>query len=286
METSKWAIVNIETGEIINDVASFRTRKQQVSYEKIKRFQNYKLMDSRRFVQCYHDPIKQVSSNLSLSECGAIMKLLVHVQFNSGGLLQKDGEPLKQRDLELILGRSKRQVATIISSLEYASIIKATKNGRSKLFYINEKFHMKGKRLKKIYFTKLLSKKLKEIAEELRLEELGFLYKVLPYFHFQTCALAHNPNEEEEDRIKYMNRRELSTAVGYTEDNVTLLVKKLRNKGLVMSINSCGNVLYYIHPDLMFRQTNDGNSERFNALRALFEAHKVNANNRTHNSKG
>lgn len=280
MKANGVILVDSATGEKIDDVANYRTQAQQDSYNKYIKLKKYKLMGKRPFVCCFHNSIKDVSRYLTLTDCGAIMKLLLHVKLNNGGLLQKGGEPLKQKDFELILGKSKRQVANIVSSLEFTSMIIATKEGRSKLFYVNEEFHIMGKGVGKKYFTKLLTKKLKEIAGDLKLEELGLLYKVLPYFHYETCALAHNPNEQEEEKIKYMNRKELATAIDYTKDNVTILVKKLIKKGLVMSIHSSGTVLYYIHPDLMYRQTNDGNTEKFNALRALFEANERNASNR------
>jgi len=77
-----------------------------------------------------------------------------------------------------------------------------------------------------------------------------------------------------------MNRNELSTAINYDVDNITSLVKKLEEQGLIMFTRSCGNVLYYFHPDLMYRQANDGDTEKFNALRQMFEANKINANRR------
>lgn len=134
-----------------------------------------------------------------------------------------------------------------------------------------------GTSARKGYFTKLLITKLREVVEDLKLEQLGFLYKVLPYFHYDTCVLAHNPNELDEKKIQSMNRNELASAINYDVDNITTLVKKLEEKGLIMSTRSCGNVLYYIHPDLMYRQTNDGDIEKFNALRKMFKAHQANA---------
>lgn len=48
----------------------------------------------------------------------------------------------------------------------------------------------------------------------------------------------------------------------------------------MMSTRSYGNALYYVHPDLMYRQANDGDIEKFNALRRMFDTHQINANRR------
>ncbi|MFJ7978448.1 hypothetical protein ACIQZI_22840 [Peribacillus sp. NPDC096379] len=199
------------------------------------------------------------------------------MKMNGKGLLQKDGKPLKQIDIQNIFGKSKRQTVDIVKRLETLSILIAVKDGRSKLFYINERFHSMGKITREGKFTKLLTTKLREVVKDLKLEQLGFLYKILPYFHYDTCVLSHNPNEQDEKKILFMNRNELSTAINYDVDNITALVKKLEEKGLIMTSRRYGNVLYYVHPDLMYRQANNGDMEKFNALRKMFKAHQVNA---------
>ncbi|PLR98232.1 hypothetical protein [Bacillus sp. T33-2] len=272
--------INPNTGEVKGEIAFYRTHEQQEQYLKIKYLEKYKLRGNRPYVSCYHDSIKDVTQHLSLTESGGVMKLLLYMKLNADGLLQKDGKPLKQLGIQNILGKSKRQTVEIVKRLEFLSILKAVKVGRTKFFYINEHFHVMGRITRKSYFTKLLTNKLREVVEDLRLEQLGFLYKVLPYFHYNTCVLAHNPDETDEQKIRSMNRKELAIAINYDVDNITPLVKQLRQKGLVMTTYSNGNVLYYIHPDLMYRQANDGNKEQFNTLRGMFMAHQLSANRR------
>jgi len=280
------ALIDTETGEkVADDVASYRTARQQEAYEKHKEIENYKLRGTRPFIGCFHDSIKEATPHLSLTESGAVMKLLLYMKMNSKGLLQKGGEPLKQIDIRKILGKGRTQTAEIVKKLEYLSILVPDRKGRSKLFYMSEEFHIMGKGAGKRYFTKLLTSKLREVVDDLKLEQLGFLYKVLPYFHFDTCVLSHNPNEREEKKILHMNRKELAAAINYDVDNITTLVKQLRKKGLIMTTNSSGNVLYYVHPDLMYRQANDGNLSKYDALRAMFKAHQVNANRRLKTKK-
>lgn len=276
----KLVAVNLETGEVKGAIATYRTPEQQNRYRQILEIEKFKLRGNKPFISCFHDTIKDVTQYLSLTESGAVMKLLLYMKINGGGLLQKHGKPLKQIDIQNILSKSKRQTVDIVKRLETLSVLIAVKEGRSKLFYMNEDFHVMGKATKKGYFTKLLTTKLREVVKDLKLEQLGFLYKILPFFHYDTCILSHNPNEKDERKIRYMNRNELSTAINYDVDNITSLVKKLEEKGLIMSTRSFGNILYYVHPDLMYRQANDGDIEKFNTLRKMFKAHQANANRR------
>jgi len=272
--------VNPLTGEVKGEIAYYRTPEQEKRHRQKQNSEKYKLRGRKPYINCFHDSIKEVTQHLSLTESGAVMKLLLYLKMNGEGLLQKNGKPLRQLDIQNILGKSKRQTVDIVKRLEALSILISVKEGRSKLFYMNDYFHIMGKVPKRGYFTKLLTTKLREVVGDLKLEQLGFLYKVLPYFHYNTCILSHNPNEEDEKKIRYMNRNELSTTINYDVDNITSLVKKLEEQGLIMFTRSCGNVLYYVHPDLMYRQANDGDTEKFNTLRQMFEAHKINANRR------
>jgi len=263
-----------ETGELIGKGGSYRTPEHLEKIKQIQAKEKYRKRGNRHFVQCFHDPIKDVTPHLSLTESGAIMKLLLYMKMNSEGLLQKDTKPLKQLDIKNILGKGKTQTAAIIKRLEELSLLLPIKNGRSKLFYMNEEFHIMGKRNKKVHFTKVLTTKLREVVSQLKLEQLGFLYKILPYFHYEKCVLAHNPNEHVESKIQYMNRNELAIAINHDVDYITKLVRQLVANSLIMVTNSSRNVLYYVHPDLMYRQENDGNNDYCNALRQMFENHQ------------
>ncbi|WP_375199722.1 hypothetical protein [Bacillus sp. RS11] len=263
-----------ETGELIGKGGSYRTPEQLDKIKQIQAKEKYRKRGNRHFVQCFLDPIREVTPHLSLTVSGAIMKLLLYMKLNNGGLLQDDDKPLKQSDIKKILGKGKTQTAAIIKHLEELSLLLPIKDGRSKLFRMNEKFHIMGKRNKKDHFTKVLTTKLREAVGQLKLEHLGFLYKILPFFHYEKCVLAHNPNEKDESKVQYMNRNELAVAINHDVDTITKLVRQLAENGLIMVTNSSRNVLYYVHPDLMYRQENDGNNDYCNALRQMFENHQ------------
>lgn len=129
-----------------------------------------------------------------------------------------------------------------------------------------------GKLLKKP-FTKLLKGRLSTIVDELPLNQLGFLYKVLPYFHFEKCFLCHNPDETDFSIIRKMNRGDLAKSINHDPDELTKIVKSLTKKGWIMTTESCGSLMYYVHPDLMYRKDSNGQDDYTSGLRAMFEEH-------------
>ncbi len=262
---------NTLTGETVN-VASYVTEEQKRAWEERQKRTVYRKKNIIPFVACYHDPIMEVTQHLSLTEGGAVMKLLHYLKQNGKGKLSNAGKPLYQKDIQAILGRGSTQTKQIIKRLEYLSILIPTKEGRSKVFYINENFHCMGKLLKKP-FTKLLKGRLSIIVDELPLNQLGFLYKILPYFHFEKCFLCHNPDEKDFSVIRKMNRGDLAKAINHNPDELTKIVKSLTKKGLIMTTESCGSLLYYVYPDLMYRKDSDGQDDYTRGLRAMFEEH-------------
>ncbi|UGB31297.1 hypothetical protein [Metabacillus sp. B2-18] len=264
-------MINTLTGEMVN-VASYMTEEGKRASQERKRKTAYRNKNNIPFVACYHDPIREVTQHLSLIESGAVMKLLHYLKQNGKGKLSKAGKPLLQKDLQVILCRGATQTKLIVKKLEYLSILIPIKEGRSKVFYINEDFHCMGKLLRKP-FTKLLKGRLSTIIDVLPLNQLGFLYKILPYFHFEKCFLCHNPYETDFSIIRKMNRGDLAKAINHDPDELTKIVNNLTKKGLIMTTESCGSLMYYVHPDLMYRKDSDGQDDYTSGLRAMFEEH-------------
>jgi len=280
-------LLDLETNDVI-EVESIRTPKQHEAW--LKQQQRKKAIERGRdepHVGCFQDPIKEVTPHLTLTQCGALIKLLLHMKMSNGGLLMKNKVPLSLTDIQKILGKGRTQTSAIVEKLEILSIINSQKEGRSKHFYINEKYHVMGKHPKrkgKRYFIKLYIDKLGGMVDDLTLEELGFLYKILPYCHYYNFYLVHNPKDGDFAKIEHMNRKELAAAINYDADNVTALVKQLRKKGLIMSSNSSGVVLYRVHPHLIHIQ-GDGSNSRIKDICAEFETHQNEANRRSKRAK-
>src|SRR5690625_5097430 len=267
------AIVDLDYGEIMQDGEYYlRSRKQDEGFKQALEKERYiSSTTDKHWVASYHDPIEEVSKRLSLTETGAIIKLLPYMRFKTNGKLIKDGKPIKQVDIQRVFKRGKTATRNILNNLESEGVISVLKEGRSNVFYISAKFHDKGNVRDSDRFTKLYQVRTREITDELELHEAGILYKILPYFHYSEYYLVDNPNEEDVSELRYIGRNELAKRIGMRRQDLTKAVNKLRSKGALMSTNSSNSTLYLVHPDVMFRQTTE--TEWTEVVRKMFANH-------------
>ena len=267
------AIVDLDYGEIMQDGEYYlRSRKQDEGFKQALEKERYiSSTTDKHWVASYHDPIEEVSSRLSLTETGAIIKLIPYMRFKTNGKLIKDGKPIKQADIQRVFKRGKTATRDILNKLESEGVISVLKEGRSNVFYISARFHDKGSVRDSDKFTKLYQVRTREITDELELHEAGILYKILPYFHYTEYYLVDNPDEEDVSKLRYIGRNELAKRIGMRRQDLTKAVNKLRSKGALMSTNSSNSTLYLVHPDVMFRQTTE--TEWTEVVRKMFANH-------------
>src|SRR5690625_4242164 len=266
-------VIDRDTGELVTDgSASVRHRSQDEGYRQYIEKERYKYSTADvHWVASYHDPIERISKELSLTETGAIIKLLPYMRFRAQGKLIKDSKPLKQADIQRIFKRGRTATRDIINELQAKSVISVQKEERSNIFYISTEFHEKGNVRESKRFTNLYQVRTREITDSLALHEAGIIYKILPYFHYSEYYLVDNPNEEDVSKLRYIGRNELAKRIGMRRQDLTKAVNKLRSKGALMSTNSSNSTLYLVHPDVMFRQTTE--TEWTEVVRKMFANH-------------
>lgn len=266
--TSKVVPINIETGEIalgytLQSPEQRKVARNIVDYRKLGKESNW--------VASYHDAIKSVTKGLTLTQAGAVIKLLPYMRFKSEGKLINNGKPLNQTEIQRLFKLGKRRTIQLIAELEDLGIIEVAKEGRSNVFYVSANFHTMGKVTPGVKFTKLYQVKLSDIAANLPLNDLGILYKVMPYFHYSEFYLVDNPNEEDVTQLRHLNREELAEAIGHEPETVSRLLSKLRGKRAILTTKSGNSIRYLCHPDLLYRLKQE--TEWSRSVRKMFEQH-------------
>lgn len=263
--------LNTETGEIMSGYV-MRSPAQQAAARRWLEKKELETLhaDSRRWVAAYQSTIREIAKDLTLAQAGAIIKLLPYMRFKADGKLINGGKPLKQNEIARIFKRSRNVTAEILRELEDLGVINIIKEGRSNSFYISAKFHTIGE-LNGERFTKIYVGKLSEVCEDLEINEVGLLYKVLPYFHYSEFYLCSNPNEQQPEKLQHLDRQGLAEAVGHDVSTVSHLIAKLSAKKVMLSTKSGNSVRYLVHPDLLGRQRIE--SEWARSVRKLFEQH-------------
>ncbi len=234
----------------------FRTFQQKEAYKKREHIRKNNESRSRKhYVNCYHEPIKEITQKLSLSELGAVIKLLPYLRFKKDGLLTKDGKPMNLKTIGEVIGKKERQTSKVIRSLIESGIIVKEGERKGAKYFVSGQYHTIGYTNEGQAFTKLYQKETRLKADKLTTNDVGLLYKALPYFHYQSYFLCANPDaEEKKEDLEHLNVQQLADLIGESRDTVRRSVDKLVNNGFMMRITSCNNSKIKVNPDIMFRE--------------------------------
>jgi len=265
-------LIDVETGEdLTSDYRIIHRNTAEAYKRKIEREQAQATSAGKRWVASYHDPIREIIADMSLTEAGAIIKLLPYLRFKSNGKLIDRGKPMKQADIQRVFKRGKKATREILNRLQELGVISVLKEGRTNTYYINAEFHGMGSVREGASFTKVYQAATRELVKDLDLAETGLLYKILPFFHYSEYYLCDNPDEENPEVIRHLNREQLAERIGHDEKTVFEAVSKLQRKGAILTTKSGKTVRYLVHPDIMFRQPHE--TEWTQSVRKLFEQH-------------
>ncbi|WP_298833754.1 hypothetical protein [uncultured Planococcus sp.] len=224
---------------------------------------------TRYYVNCYHDTAKLLSETLKVTELGALMKLVPYLRINSGGRLYHKGNRMTAAAIAGVLGKGKRTTDAILSDLAAHGVLTTERNGRYVVYGINEHYHSIGKHVRKTYYTKVYQVKTRTDIANLTIQAAGLLYKMIPYFNFEYCCLCVNPNETDQEKLRYMSHIQLAQLIGVDRKFVDRYTKELRKYGFISSMLFYEAELYVINPDVMYRKR-DEYTQYAEMLRGLF----------------
>src|SRR5690606_9019457 len=128
--------------------------------------------------------IKEITEGLSNVYCGYIVTLQPYIEWETN-ILARKGEALQRRDFVRVLGVSQRTVGNVIRELIEVGVL----IDEGTQFRINERYHFRKHAgaeadvLIKTFFTALKRFNVKPA-------DLGFVYKLLPYVHFETNVIC------------------------------------------------------------------------------------------------
>ncbi len=252
---AKPRVIDVETGEDLSQDYTLRHRNQDDAYQRKQMVERASERRSqKRYVNCYHEPIKDVTQTLKLNELGALIKLLPYLRFNGNGLLEAQGKPMTAKDIAKAVGKSERATKSILSGLIAEGVIVKEGERKGTKYYVAERFHTIGYTLEGQAFTKLYQKETRLRADKLSIQEAGLLYKMLPYFHYQSYYLCANPDaDENEEELDHLNQAQLAALIGESVDTVRRGINVLMMRGFVLKMSSFNSTLIRVNPDVMFR---------------------------------
>jgi hypothetical protein len=175
------------------------------------------------------------------------------MQYGTGYLLKEDGSVMNTKtDLGNGLGVKKVSSRNgIIEALIGASVIEMDDKG----YKMNPEVHINGS-VKGNELIKLFKNTLQRLSKDLKPAELGYLYKLLPYVHYETNLICIDPFEDDPSKFKFLNQKEVARVIGIDVDNARKFLNKCHKKRILFEGSTVDRreKQYYINPYVFYRK--------------------------------
>lgn len=264
MSQSAWVYVNLETGEW-RDSVSTECRN--------KAFRERKAKESARgrrgeFTNANMRHLHEVYSVLTTPQCGYLMLLQCYIGWDDGIIENPDGSAMTTDDMRNVLGLTGTKKSTFYDFLT-ACLDNDIIREIDEKYAINERYHFKGA-LADTYAIKTYAAKLRRVYREVKANDIGLIYRMLPFVHMSTNALCADPFEKDPKKIRWFTQKELAEAIGVDERTLRRRLPLMKFDGeYVIARIKVGNEpeRYTFNPSVFYRQDNEPDK----TLVAMFE---------------
>ena len=202
-------VIDMNTGEDLSPQYRLRHRNQDAAFKRKGAELKPRGTD---FTASNMRNLHEVYDALTTAQCGYLMRLQCNVSYDGGTLINSDKTPMTTADMMAVLGL-KRKRATFYDFFKACidnDIITEQADG---YFAVNDRYHFKGA-FDNTLIVKTYTAKIKRVYSEVKAADIGLIYRMLPYVHYDTNALCANPSEENPRLISWFNRKELAEAIG------------------------------------------------------------------------
>lgn len=256
MNDEKHRIIN-ENGEIIHSYNNgewyLRNRKQDEAYRKKQDGRN------TNFTFTKMDAIKEVIKVLNDAELGYLLLLQCFIDFDNRLVnSNRHKTPMTKKDVQETLGLGRTKFTSFWKTLLTLEIVEE-KEGE---LFMDTKYHFKGTLSSDDKVIRSFTTKVKELYTTTSAKDLGFIYKLLPYVHYETNTLCNNPYEKNPMKIQKLSQVDIAEIVGIDARNVRRKLKRLTlGVEYVFAEISVGRTKQYmVNPFLFYRRQGKPNA--------------------------
>src|SRR5690606_37778255 len=205
------------------------------------------------FVWSRLDGLPYVIDALTTAQCGHLLMLSTYVDYD--GLIirnENDPSPMSTSDMRKVLRISDSTFYDFLDACISAEIIRERADGR---YYIAGDYHFKGKTAGE-RVAKTVNTRLRDWYRELGANNVGILYRLIPYINVKTNMLCANPEEKNPKYIDKLNRKELAEVAGVNPAVISRAVGRMIYKGtsVFAKITTATDGTFYMINPLVIRR--------------------------------
>jgi hypothetical protein len=228
-------------------------------------FQRLQKGRNRDFTASNMRNLHEVNGVLTTAQCGYLMLLQCYVDYDGGTLVNSDKSPMTTADMMNVLQLTKKP-STFYDFLD-ACITHNIINESRNIYSVNPCYHFRGA-FNDQYIVKTYTAKIKRVYREVKATDIGLIYRMLPFIHYETNALCENPFEANPAFIRWFNRKTLAEAIGVSPGEISRRLPKMTFDGeyVIAQVNVGGKRMYMFNPWVFYRK----NSEPDTTLQAVF----------------
>ncbi|WHY84692.1 hypothetical protein QNH39_18835 [Neobacillus novalis] len=249
-------------GEIRDDVKVITPQMQEAS-KKRKELKTYKNRADNPFTLVSMEASKEVTAleELNTKELGYFLILQSYVDYSN--MLKKTSDanlPMTEKELGHALKiKNKKHYSKVINKFIEIGLMNqksVTHYGKEyQAFFIDNKYCLRGS-TKSDKVVKMFIGSLQELysQEDIKPADIGFLFMLLPYMHFQTNHLVKHPYERDFAKAEALSQKDIIEITGLDEKNVKKYLKmKLSGVNVFGTFRAGRNSVYKVNPSLFFR---------------------------------
>lgn len=247
---------NRETGEILTGQGYTIESPEQKAAKKRYAIEEQAKAEGRKhdFTNANMTHLHEVYSVLTTAQCGYLMLLQCYIDYETAIIVNPDKSPMTTANMRqaLQLERKRSTFYDFLNACLDNGIISESEG----VFIMNTRYHFKGA-IKGVAAIKTYTAKIKRVYSEVKANDIGLIYRMLPLVHMSTNALCDNPFEKNPKNVRWLNRRELAQMIGVDESTLHRRLPKMQFDGeyVVARIKVGNEPERYIMNYEVFRRT-------------------------------
>lgn len=252
--TRKVGAIDLDTGEIVSSEYRLVNNKSVEAYQRLKAAETAKGQGgrSRDFTFSAMDALHDVTSVLTNAQCGYLLVLQGYTDWQ-GRLVKGDrSSPMGSADM------AKALKLGVKMSTYYDFATKALEHGimvkEGAVYSINQRYHFRGP-IKGRNAVQSFTKSVRTAYQENKAEDLGIIYRMLPFVNRRYNTLCHNPDESVAELVRPLKAKELAEILGVSASDFSRRSKRLAFDGsyVLAKVSVGGRTSYMFNPFIIYR---------------------------------